>query len=196
MSCHPAEDGMVERASLYALGALTEDEARSFAEHLDAGCEACAAELLPFRAVVSLLGAGTPELEPPTAAREKLLKQIAGAITAPNSTKPLNGILILRADQGTWQPVAKGIEVKQLFVDRQNRTVTSLFRFAPGTHIPVHRHSGIEQCLVIEGDFHLNGEVFGPGDFSCALPGSLHESNYSEAGALVLIVAHDGYQMS
>ncbi len=196
MSCSPAEDGMVERASLYALGALSRDEARTFEEHLNAGCEACAAELSPFQAVVTLLGAGTPELEPPRAAREKLLTQLARAVNDRTAATPSSGFLTLRADQGAWQTIAKGIEVKQLFVDQQNHTVTSLFRFAPGSHIPAHRHSGIEQCLIIEGDFRVNDEVFGPGDFSCALPGSVHESNYSKGGALVLIVAPDGYQMS
>ena len=86
--------------------------------------------------------------------------------------------------------------MKRLFADKQTGTVTSLFKFKPGAHTPRHMHAGIEQCLIVEGDFHLNDEVFGPGDFTCAMAGSVHEIAYSEKGALLLIVANESYTMS
>lgn len=108
----------------------------------------------------------------------------------------MNPFLTLRANEGEWYEASAGILVKRLFLDKKSGAVTSLFKFAPGVRVPRHHHSGVEQCLVLEGDFQVNNEKFGPGDFSCAMPGSVHESIYSEGGALVLIVAHEAYQMS
>jgi anti-sigma factor ChrR (cupin superfamily) len=66
---------------------------------------------------------------------------------------------------------------------------------SPGAGFPPHTHDGFEQCLIVEGDFHLNGEAFGAGDFTCAMAGSAHDLSYSENGALLLIVAGMSYQM-
>ena len=105
-------------------------------------------------------------------------------------------MLFVRAGEGEWHAAAEGMFVKRLFKDKKAGTVTTLVKLLPGTRVPRHHHHGVEQCLVIEGDFHIGGEVFGPGDFQCAMPGSIHDSIYTDGGALVLIVAPAGYQMS
>jgi putative transcriptional regulator len=102
-------------------------------------------------------------------------------------------LLTLRADEGRWHEVAKGISVKHLFTDPQNGMVTTLVRMKPGTRIPLHRHNGVEQCYVIEGDFHAADQKLGPGDFHCAQAGSVHEPVYTVEGALVLIIAPKDY---
>ena len=196
MNCNATEAETIEHASLYALGALNQNEARAFEEHLKIGCEACESELQPFRSVVSLLGSAATEVEPPAGAREKLMTLLAETATKSASTLDVNSFLTLRANEGEWCEASAGILVKRLFLDKKSGAVTSLFKFAPGVRVPRHHHSGVEQCLVLEGDFQVNNEKFGPGDFSCAMPGSVHESIYSEGGALVLIVAHEAYQMS
>jgi anti-sigma factor ChrR (cupin superfamily) len=74
--------------------------------------------------------------------------------------------------------------------------VTSLYKLLPGAHVPMHTHAGVEQCLVIEGDFHVNDEVLGPGDFTCAMTGSIHETVFTRGGTTLLIVAQQGYEMA
>lgn len=196
MNCNPTEAGTVERVSLYALGALDYHEARAFEEHLKLGCEICEAELQPFRSVVSLLGSAASEVEPPAGAREKLLSLLSETTVTPSLLPDGSPFLALRANEGEWYEIAAGIQIKRLFVDERSGAVTSLYKFAPGVRVPRHYHSGVEQCLVLEGDFQVNNEKFGPGDFSCAMPGSVHDSVYTQGGALVLIMAHEGYQMS
>lgn len=191
---HTAEE-TTEQASLYALGALSQNEARAFQEHLEAGCEVCASEVALFEPVVTALGLAAAEAQPPARAREKLLMFLAPAANAPVADST-NRFFTLRANEGEWKEIMAGISIKQLFVDEKNDTVTSLFKFAPGASLPVHQHEGIEQCLVLEGDFQLNGEIFTPGDFTCALPGSVHHTAHTENGALVLIVANATYTMS
>ena len=72
-------DSARERAALYALGALSQHEARSFEEHLSDGCPACAEDLGDFGRVVEALALGAAPAEPPVGAREKLLARISGA---------------------------------------------------------------------------------------------------------------------
>ncbi|HXM34514.1 MAG TPA: cupin domain-containing protein [Pyrinomonadaceae bacterium] len=188
-------DEIVEQVSLYALGALQEDEASAFEAHLETGCALCAAEVEPSRLVVTALGMAAPELDPPTAVRDKLLERLARTDTSPLSFA-LDSFVTVRAHEGEWRQIFEGVSVKRLFADQQRGTVTSLFKVRPGGSFPPHTHEGFEQCLIIEGDFHLNDETYGPGDFTCAMAGSVHNVSYSERGALLLIVASTGYSMS
>jgi len=189
MNRNHAPDQISEQASLYALGALSQTEARAFEEHLDVGCDVCEAELRPLQSVVTALGLAASGNEPPPSAREKLLGRIAETAHSQNPQTELSPFFTMRANEGEWRELAPGIVIKQLFVDDKKGTVTSLFKFAPGSHAPFHKHGGVEQCLVLEGDFHFNDEVYEQGDFTCAMPGSVHDDAYSERGALLLIVA-------
>jgi anti-sigma factor ChrR (cupin superfamily) len=195
-----SQQGMTERASLYALGALSQWEARAFEEHLAEGCERCAAELKGFEAVTHSLALATPEAEPPAHVRANLLSLVAEEKRAASpdtpGAPPLQMFTTLRADEGSWYEAGKGISIKHLFTDTQSGMVTTLVKMKPGTRIPLHHHRGIEQCYVIEGDFHADNQELGPGDFHCAQAGSVHEPVYTVKGALVLIIAPQDYEVT
>jgi anti-sigma-K factor RskA len=70
-------DEVREKAALYALGALSQLEARGFEVHLREGCEVCQSELLEFEEVVGVLGLDAPEASPPAELRSRLLSRIA-----------------------------------------------------------------------------------------------------------------------
>lgn len=193
-----SDEEMTERASLYALGALSMWEARAFEEHLAEGCDDCAAELQSFEEVTCALGLEADEANPPARVREKLLSLVSEEVPTPATTLravPPAQLITLRADEGEWYEVGKGIMVKQLFFDPQSGMVTSLFKMQPGTRIPLHRHKGIEQCYVVEGDFHADNQRLGAGDFHVAPAGSTHEPVYTVGGALLLIVAPQDYDV-
>ena len=200
MKHNVAEDALCERAALYALGALNQHEARAFEEHIFEGCDVCEAELRPFESVVAILGFAAPEVDPPPGARERLLAHLAEARPQPALSEKLprqvdlSRFLTVRSDEGEWKEASAGIFIKQLFVDETSRTVTSLFKLLPGTHIPTHRHRGPEECYIIEGDFHTDDGILGPGDYTCAMKDSVHPKLYTQNGALLLIVAHEGYE--
>lgn len=61
-----------ETAALYALGALSQHEARTFEVHLRQGCEVCQRELDEFTGVVDALSASTSEVAPPPYLRDLL----------------------------------------------------------------------------------------------------------------------------
>jgi anti-sigma factor ChrR (cupin superfamily) len=197
------EDALCERAALYALGALNQHEARAFEEHIEEGCAVCEAELLPFESVASILGFAAPEAEPPQGVREKLLARLAeedvddGRTVFPTELPPqvdMSQFLIVRSNEGEWRKASEGIFIKQLFADKNKGTVTSLYKLLPGAHIPTHRHLGAEECYIIAGDFHTSEGVLGPGDYTCAMKDSVHPALYSQNGALLLIVSHEGYE--
>ncbi|HEV7844480.1 MAG TPA: cupin domain-containing protein [Pyrinomonadaceae bacterium] len=193
-----SDEEMTERASLYALGALSQWEARAFEEHLSEGCELCATELQSFEETTRSLALAAPEAEPPARAREKLLSLVAGEMHSDSTAlcdAALPSLVTLRADEGEWHTAGTGVLVKQLFTDPQTRMVTTLVKMKPGTRIPLHRHSGIEQCYVLEGDFHADNQKLGAGDFHIAHAGSIHEPVYTLEGALVLIIAPQGYEV-
>lgn len=206
MSHTTIDEEAAGRAALYALGALEGDEAREFEEHLAAGCAACAAELRAFETVAGDLGLAAPEAEPPEGVRARLLALVSeeggepgAAATRGDGPNPAQdaapGFLVLRAGEGRWRPTDDaGVSYKLLFADRERGTVTTLVRMEPGSRIRSHRHLGVEQCLVLEGDVR-SGEIgMQAGDFNCSMPGSVHEELVSDGGALLFIVSPEHYE--
>lgn len=185
-------------AALYALGALSHHEARVFEEQLAEAAPDRRQELASFDRVVVALALGVAEQAPAPALRAALLARIAAEAEAQQSapaTRPESQFINLRAGDGHWAELGPGLQVKRLFVDQASGTVTALYRFAPGTQVPRHRHLGPEQCYVLAGDFRANELCFGAGDLHVALPGSVHETISSQTGALVLIVAPENYEL-
>ncbi len=66
-----------ETAALYALGALSQHEARSFEAHLIEGCPVCQTELTLFEEVTESLALSQEEVAPPPYLRDVLTARIA-----------------------------------------------------------------------------------------------------------------------
>mgnify|MGYP001329756330 CR=1 FL=1 len=74
-----------------------------------------------------------------------------------------------------------------LSYDRRSGTGCYLMRMAPGAVTIAHRHPGMEEFLVLEGDLiDDDGAVFGPGDFVSYEPGTCHNS-WSRTGCLIAV---------
>ncbi len=72
---HLTREGQ-ETAALYALRALSQDEALAFDRHLQEGCLVCSAELEEFNRVVGVLGITTSAVTPPSYLRDLLTARI------------------------------------------------------------------------------------------------------------------------
>jgi anti-sigma-K factor RskA len=84
-----------EKAALYALGALSQHEARSFERHLAEGCSSCEASMLQFEQVVGTLAFEPPAATPSVYIRDMLLARIeregqseAASTARPQSLEP------------------------------------------------------------------------------------------------------------
>lgn len=85
-----------------------------------------------------------------------------------------------------WTPTKyPGVEIKVLMEDKGSGLLTALFRWQPGSKLPLHEHVEIEQTYVLEGSFEDDEGEARAGDFVWRPAGSRHEAR-SPNGALVL----------
>jgi anti-sigma factor ChrR (cupin superfamily) len=189
---HQTVEEAAERATLYALGALDEEEARLFEAHLAEGCDVCADEVRSFNPVIASLGTCPSAATPSPKVRERLAAFLTeeASLARSNETNP-GQIVKIRSAEGQWRPLATGVSRKILFEDRERGTTTSILRLQPGAQIPPHHHGGIEECIILEGDVYSDTETFAAGDYLCMPAGSAHERLFSTHGALLFIVAGD-----
>ena len=85
-----------------------------------------------------------------------------------------------------WKPTpTPGIDMKVLLEDKESGLLTALFRWEPGTELPLHEHVEIEQTYVLEGSIvDEEGEVQA-GDYVWRPKGNRHLAR-SPNGALVI----------
>lgn len=195
-----ADEEALERASLYALGALSSEDALALEEHLAAGCEVCQKEIGSLASVSAALAFDIPAASPSPRPRERLVSFLrkgaggGGPEVLPADRGGVFTSVTIRADEGDWQEFVKGVFVKRLFEDAERGTLTSLYRLLPGAVVPAHRHEGTEECLVLEGDARYGELVLRPGDYHCARKGSTHSELTSVSGTLLLIVAQASHK--
>jgi mannose-6-phosphate isomerase-like protein (cupin superfamily) len=98
--------------------------------------------------------------------------------------------LTVHAGDGSWVPVAPGVQSKVLHDDGTTRSF--LLRLEPGARLPSHGHAAEEACLVLEGSAQLGDIEVRAGDFHLAPAGSVHGEVTSRTGALLFLRAASG----
>jgi anti-sigma factor ChrR (cupin superfamily) len=186
-------------AALYSLGSLSGDEKTLYEKHLEEGCADCAQEIRSFQGVVEDLSLSATVVVPSGKARERLFaslgvqKKAAAPKESQSPTGPKGillrepGLLIARSAEMPWESVAPGIDRRVLFVDSERDHITTLVRVQPGTRYPSHRHAGVEEILLLEGDLHVHEIVMHAGDYCRAEPESIHDITFSESGCMLLL---------
>ncbi|HXG95048.1 MAG TPA: cupin domain-containing protein [Blastocatellia bacterium] len=191
-------DEMTEMAALYALGALSQHEAKTFEEHLAEGCDACREELESFEMTLEALSYETVEAKPSLKVRDDLLSRInveEASAQSVDGQASSDEFVSIHADGGQWVQACEGVSFKLLFVDKQSGLATSLVRMKPGARLPRHRHTGVEQFYILEGDCNVCGERLGPGGYHRAAAGSIHDETYTVEGTLFLLIAPERYEV-
>ena len=85
-----------------------------------------------------------------------------------------------------WRPtLTKGIDMKILMEEPESGLLTALFRWKPGTQLPLHEHVEIEQTFVLEGSIVDDEGEARAGDYVWRPKGNRHIARSPE-GALVL----------
>jgi anti-sigma factor ChrR (cupin superfamily) len=80
-----------------------------------------------------------------------------------------------------------GVEGKILLMDDKRGVVTALVRMAPGSEIPFHEHTGIEQTLMLEGSLEDREGACTAGQYVWRPQGNRHVAK-SPNGALMLVM--------
>jgi anti-sigma factor ChrR (cupin superfamily) len=85
-----------------------------------------------------------------------------------------------------WQPTKyPGIDIKVLLNNPETGLLTALFRWAPGSVLPLHEHVEIEQTYVLEGAFEDDEGEITAGNYVSRPAGSRHVAR-SPKGAIIL----------
>lgn len=194
---HPDLDTL----TLYALELLEGEDRSRFDDHLRPGCVQCELTLAEIReGLAHGVGSCAPPVQPPAALRDRVL-----GVTAPVTAAPTPQVwkqwnaggcehpYVVRSGDGGWEDVQPGISVRKLYIDPERDTVTMLIRMSPGTSYGRHLHAGAEQCFVLEGDLREDNILVQAGDYQCLPAGSIHGTQTTQAGCLLLIVSslHD-----
>jgi anti-sigma factor ChrR (cupin superfamily) len=83
--------------------------------------------------------------------------------------------LFVRSQERVWQPQGTpGVMVSILHTDPIKREIIGLLKAEPGVQYPNHRHAGIEDIFMLEGDLVVAGAVYRQGDYIRSAPGSGH----------------------
>lgn len=89
------------------------------------------------------------------------------------------------ANQGEWEQVFKGVQVKLLHKDGKQKSF--LMKMAVNTSIPGHLHAQDEESFVLEGSVILEGILCYAGDYHYAQAGSQHQTIKSAEGCMLLV---------
>jgi anti-sigma factor ChrR (cupin superfamily) len=168
-------------------------------------CPLCRAEVGVFREGVEALGRSPEPVDPPASLKARLMDRIrpgarrdeaAGVQTwkrwQPNPSG--SEFVIVRGGDSDWQPSSiLGVRVRRLFVDPAADRVTMLVQMDAGANYPAHRHSGVEECYVLEGDLYGPNFEMKAGDYQRLEGGSIHGIQGTRSGCLVFIISsmHD-----
>jgi ChrR-like protein with cupin domain len=167
---------------LYALGALPLGETSS-AEARISACAGCREELRTLRPLVDAFASWPTDVLRPTAALWDRLAQRIGAETgqAPLPSPPPRA-------ESEWQQAAPGISVKLLATDEERHRVSMLVRLAPGTDYPPHRHAGVEELHLLDGELIVDDKTLQPGDHIRAETGSEDHRVWSGTGCTCVLL--------
>jgi quercetin dioxygenase-like cupin family protein len=173
----------VERVFLYALHALPAGEAGGVEAHL-AACAECRRELETLRPTIcAFVSWPIDVLRPPASLWERLTRRIATE-TGQDPFVPSPR----RRMESEWEEVAPGISCKLLATDAEKHRVSMLVRLAPGTDYPPHRHGGVEELHLLDGELLIDDKKLHPGDFIRAEPGSVDHRVWSETGCTCVLI--------
>lgn len=90
---------------------------------------------------------------------------------------------------------APGITCKLLSTDAEADRVSMLVRLAPDTAYPSHRHAGLEELYLLEGELWIEDRKLRPGDYNRAEPGTSDQRVWSETGCMCLLITSPSDQL-
>jgi anti-sigma factor ChrR (cupin superfamily) len=177
-----------ERVFLYALQALPASEAALVGAHV-AACAECRHEMETLRPIIEVFAAWpTDVLRPPASLWERLARRIADETGEEPAVVPAG-----RWVEPEWREAAPGIACKLLATDTERGRVSMLVRLAPGVEYPPHRHLGVEELYLLEGELMIGDRKLYPGDYNRAEPGTVDHRVWSETGCICVLLTsfHD-----
>jgi anti-sigma factor ChrR (cupin superfamily) len=172
-----------ESVFLYALQALPSSEALAIETHLST-CVECRQELETLRPIISGFVSWPTDVLRPSA---PLWDRLARRIAAETGREPLVSVP-QRPAPPEWEEAAPGIFCKLLATDTEHDRVSMLVRLAPGVAYPPHRHAGVEELYLLDGELWIEDKKLYPGDHNRAEPGTADQRVWSETDCTCVLI--------
>jgi 2,4'-dihydroxyacetophenone dioxygenase len=85
-------------------------------------------------------------------------------------------VTLVPCEELPWVPVYDGVEMRMLRRDPARPGYTAMFRFAPGTRLPTHRHEGVVHAFTLRGSWRYleHDWIAVAGSYACEDAGSVH----------------------
>lgn len=175
--------GQTELVFLYALRALPAGESRLLEEHLTS-CLQCRQELESLRPVVDSFTAWPADILRPADSMWSRLQERIGEVDTEQSALPE----VPAWREPEWEDVASGISCKLLATDTERDRVSMLVRLAPDTAYPPHRHAGVEELFLLQGELWIEDRKLYPGEYNRGEPGAADQRVWSETGCICVLI--------
>jgi anti-sigma factor ChrR (cupin superfamily) len=173
----------LERVCLYAVQALPATE-RAAVEAQIVACPDCRQELERYQPIVDAFVAWPIDVLRPST---PLWNRLAQRIAAETGKPPVMPAPAPRVEP-EWEEAAPGISCKLLATDAERDRVSMLVRLAPGTDYPPHRHAGVEELHLLDGELMVDDRKLHPGDYIRAEPGTVDQRVWSETGCTCVLI--------
>jgi anti-sigma factor ChrR (cupin superfamily) len=147
-------------------------------------CAACRQEIETLRPIIgSFVSWPTDVLRPSVSLWERLAQRIAEE-TGKEPVLPPSEL----PAKPEWEEVAPGISCKLLATDMEKNRVSMLVRLAPGTDYPRHRHAGVEELHLLQGELMIDDKKLYPGDYNRAEADTVDYRVWSETGCTCVLL--------
>jgi anti-sigma factor ChrR (cupin superfamily) len=183
------KDELYERGALvqrYLAGEMTPDEEVAF-ERQVVSDPALAADLdTANQALTGIFDAMASGAPAPRKQLKNILLEKASGVVKQREQYRVNEFH-LTGEEAEWiRTIIPGVEIQIMYVDDDGRAMMKA-RFAPGATFPPHIRTGIEECLVLSGDFWADNVHMHAGDFVAGRPGEEPLPLHSENGCELLL---------
>lgn len=118
---------------------------------------------------------------------EPIAKWLAGRVRF-DADREAAGATLSRSAEPQWKEVTPGISCKLLSRDTLRERVSMLVRLAAGVPYPPHRHAGLEELYLLEGELTVDEKKLLAGDYIWAEAGSADARVWSETGCMCVLV--------
>ena len=164
----------------YALGALEDEDASAFEQHLASGCAECLAAAAAASSALGRFAKGLPGPSVGPAVREQMI-DLAEAPQLPIDLASLD-----------WEEIGPGIRLHTVKEDPARGMRACLAWVAPGAINSTHRHLGDECILVLQGALRDERGEYGPGELCRSRKGSVHHEEAMPGEDCVCYVVYYG----
>ena len=168
---------------LYAAQLLPADELHR-AETQIAGCAECRQQRDALRPIIDAFVWWPAKLLRPSA---ELWERLAHRITGETAGAAMPTAPEPPVERG-WADVAPGISCKLLSTDTQTNHVNMLVRLAPGAAYPPHRHAGVEELYLLDGELVVDDKTLHPGDYLRSAVGTVDRLVWSRTGCTCVLM--------